>query len=83
MMVECKDSNSLVNSIKRLNNDTAAKATRWIRTFGERAVVPVAVISGVYYLKSLMSAQEAGLSLFWEHDIGLFADWLKRTNPPV
>ena len=76
MLVECKDSNSLVNSIKRLNNDTAAKAAYWIRTFGERAALPVAVISGVYYLDSLKRAQEAGLTIFWAHGLARFSAWL-------
>jgi hypothetical protein len=80
LLVECKDSNSLVNSIKRLNNDTAAKAVYWIRTFGERAAVPAAVLSGVYYLDSLERAQRDGLILFWGHDMHSFADWLGRTR---
>ncbi len=83
MLVECKDSNSLVNSIKRLNNDTAAKAAYWIRTFGERAVVPVAVISGVYYLESLERAQRTGLTLFWGHELEKLAAWLRSVQESV
>jgi hypothetical protein len=77
MLIECKDSNSLVNSIKRLNNDTAAKAVFWMRTFGERAVVPAAVIGGVFYLDSLERAQRDGLTLWWGHDMGRLAEWLR------
>jgi len=80
MLIECKDSNSLVNSIKRLNNDTAAKAVFWIRTFGERAVVPAAVISGVFYLGSLERAQRDGLTLWWGHDMDRLVEWLRSVR---
>ncbi len=77
-LIECKDSNSMVNSIKRLNNDTAAKADFWLKQLGSRSVVPVAVISGVFSLDSLRGAQEMGLRLFWAHEMNEFAEWLKR-----
>ena len=32
--IECKVSNSSTNSVKRLNNDAAAKASAWIEEFG-------------------------------------------------
>ena len=76
-LIECKDSNSLVNSIKRLNNDTAAKATFWIRTFGERSAIPIAVISGVYHLDSLSRAQDAGLTIFWGHAMNQMESWFR------
>ncbi len=82
-MLECKDSNSCINSIKRLNNDTAAKAVFWIRKFGEQTVVPVAVISGVYERESLISAQQTGLSLIWGHGMAHLADWLRRVRESV
>lgn len=48
MPIECKASNSEINSLKRVNNDAAAKAEAWRDAFGESQVVPVAVISGVF-----------------------------------
>jgi hypothetical protein len=80
LLIECKDSNSYVNSVKRLNNDTAAKATFWLRKFGEQAVVPVAAISGVFHLNSLVEAQRAHLALFWGHQIGEFRHWLNQVR---
>lgn len=80
MAVECKVSNSSVNSIKRLNNDAAVKAEVWARDFGLRQVVPTAVLSGVYDLRSLTEAQERGLTLIWAHDLGALTDWLERTR---
>nr|MBA2755374.1 XamI family restriction endonuclease [Chloroflexia bacterium] len=43
MPIECKVSNSSTNSVKRLNNDAAGKATIWNHDFGTLNVVPVAV----------------------------------------
>lgn len=69
MPIECKVSNSALNSVKRINNDAAAKAVDWLKSFGTNQVVPTAVISGVYKVANLMQAQEAGLTLFWAHDL--------------
>lgn len=69
MPMECKVSNSALNSVKRINNDAAAKAVHWLKTFGTNQVVPTAVISGVFKVSNLMQAQEAGLTIFWAHDL--------------
>jgi hypothetical protein len=76
MPIECKVSNSAVNSVKRLNNDAAAKAEAWTRDFGGRQVVPAAVLSGVYKLPNLLDAQARGLTLFWAHDLAALVDWI-------
>jgi hypothetical protein len=44
MPIECKVSNSSLNSIKRLNNDAAAKAEHWLDNLGQVHIVPVAVL---------------------------------------
>jgi hypothetical protein len=80
MPIECKVSNSSINSVKRLNNDAAVKAEVWINDFGERHVVPVAVLSGVYWLPKLVEAQERGLTLYWDHRLGDLTDWIARTR---
>ena len=69
MPIECKVSNSSLNSVKRINNDAAAKAVEWLKTFGTNQVVPTAVIAGVFKVSNLVQAQEAGLTLFWSHDL--------------
>ncbi|HET7233043.1 MAG TPA: XamI family restriction endonuclease [Longimicrobium sp.] len=76
LAIECKVSNSATNSVKRLNNDGAAKAEVWRRDFGQTQVIPAAVLSGVYKLHNLVDAQERGLTLFWEHDLGALLDWI-------
>lgn len=81
LAIECKVSNSATNSVKRLNNDAAAKAEVWRRDFGQTQVIPAAVLSGVYKLHNLIDAQERGLSLFWEHDLAALVDWINATHP--
>ncbi len=81
MPLECKVSNSATNSIKRINNDAAVKAVRWINEFGTQGVVPAAVLSGVYKLSHLVSGQANGLTLIWAHDLGALIDWIETTRP--
>jgi XamI restriction endonuclease len=80
MPIECKVSNSATNSVKRLNNDAAAKAEAWRMDFGLRQVVPSAVLSGVYKLHNLEDAQRRGLHLFWAHDIERLVRWIAETR---
>jgi hypothetical protein len=80
MAIECKVSNSATNSVKRLNNDAAAKAEAWRIDFGTVQVVPSAVLSGVYKLRNLDDAQKRGLKLFWAHDISRLAHWIAGTK---
>jgi hypothetical protein len=79
MAIECKVSNSSINSVKRLNNDAAVKAVAWIRDFGTVQIVPVAVLSGVYKLHNLIDAQARGLYLAWDHDLESLGAWILST----
>lgn len=81
MALECKVSNSATNSIKRLNNDAAVKATTWRSDFGAIQVVTAAVLGGVYAIRNLIDAQERGLTLFWVHDLPAMIDWIRSTDP--
>ena len=67
MPLECKVSNSAVNSFKRINHEAAGKARAWLTGFGRRQTVPGAVISGVFNPSNLETAQEDGLAIFWGH----------------
>ncbi len=80
MAIECKVSNSSLNSLKRLNNDVAAKAEVWRRDFGETQVVPAAAISGVFKLDALEEAQRRGLTIFWAHSINVMLEWIEQTR---
>ena len=79
--IECKVSNSSTNSVKRINNDAAVKAVAWISEFGKLGAVPAAVISGVFKVHNLESAQSAGLTIFWSHALDELGKYLKATNP--
>lgn len=80
MPVECKVSNSMTNSFKRVNNDAAVKAVGWLKAFGEDQVVPVAVLSGVFKPTALEAAQTRGLTLFWVHRLDDLVEWIGRTR---
>ncbi len=79
--IECKVSNSSVNSFKRLYHEAAGKAESWIKNFGANQVVPAAVLSGVYSLANLESAQGRGLTIFWSHRLDDLSEWIESTRP--
>jgi len=79
MPLECKVSNSSTNSVKRLNNDAAVKAKIWLQEFGANNVVPAAMLSGVFKVHNLVSAQADGLTLFWAHDLDSFVSFIDST----
>jgi hypothetical protein len=80
MPIECKVSNSAVNSFKRVNHEAAGKAARWLAHFGERQVVPSAVLSGVFTPTNLETAQQGRLSLFWAFRLQDLADFVQGPN---
>ncbi len=81
LALECKVSNSEINSIKRLSNDAASKATTWLKEFGNKNVVPSAVLSGVFKRRHLLRAQdEQGCTIFWAHDINSMIKWILLTR---
>jgi hypothetical protein len=76
LAIECKVSNSAVNSKKRLNNDVGAKAADWKKAFGAQ-VITAAVLSGVYSLGNLITAQEhQDIIIFWAHDLGRLTEFI-------
>jgi hypothetical protein len=74
--LEAKDSSSALNSKKRLNNDTAAKAKHY-QAEGGKNIISVALLSGVFKISDLKAAQDAGLFLVWAHDLDGFVEWIK------
>ncbi len=65
----------MVDSVKRVLNDTAAKAEHWHRNAGT-VIVPIALLSGVFGVSDLERAQAAGLFLVWTHDLSAIENWL-------
>ena len=80
MPIECKVSNSAVNSFKRINHEAAGKARAWLSGFGHRQTVPGAVISGVFNPANLETAQAEGLALFWSHRLSDLMDFIEATR---
>lgn len=74
MPIECKVSNSEINSFKRVNHEAVRKTEAWLKAFGSKATVPAAILSGVFKADNLLTAQDAGLAVFWAHRL----DDLKR-----
>ena len=74
--LEAKDSSSALNSVKRLNNDTAAKARHFATQAGKN-IINVALLSGVFKVESLILAQQSDLYLVWAHDLDQFIEWVK------
>ncbi len=76
LLIECKVSNSSLNSIKRLLRETGGKADGWRASFGARAIT-AAVLSGVFKLAHLQMAQDKyHVALFWERDLGSLTSFL-------
>lgn len=81
MPMECKVSNSSTNSVKRLNNDAAVKAGKWLDEFGKAQTVPAATLEGVFKNHNLLQAQDRGLTLFWAHDLDQLVQFIEETRP--
>lgn len=76
--MECKVTNDETNSVKRIN-DVLKKATAWKEHWGS-FVVTAALLQGVIAPKDVQRLDDAGVHVFWSHDIEAFRDWLaKRT----
>lgn len=80
MAIECKASNSSVNSFKRLNHEALGKAAKWTQGFGPLHVVPAAVLSGVFAPANVEAAQGAGLAIYWQNRIADLGDFLEAAR---
>jgi hypothetical protein len=81
MAIECKVSNSAVNSYKRVVHDTGGKATTWYSQLGRAQVVPAAVLSGVFTAGNLQDVQDnRGVFLFWEHRLSDLASFVSSAK---
>lgn len=81
MALECKVSNSAVNSFKRINHEAAGKARSWLAGFGHRQTVPAAVIGGVFNPANLETAQAEGLAIFWSHRLSDLTAFIESIRP--
>ena len=69
LAIECKGSNSEINSRKRLNKEAAQNARAWLARFGGE-VVPAVALQGVFKDRYLVEAQDTPMLIFWGHRLG-------------
>lgn len=79
LAIECKVSNSAVNSVKRLNKEAVGTARKWVEGLGTNFIVPGVVLSGVFNTANLNDAQ-TWVSIWWSHDLGMLRDWVESTR---
>ncbi len=83
LAIECKGSNSELNSRKRINKEVANNAQAWLREFGDEMLVPAAAIQGVFKPAYIAGAQETPVVFFWGHrleDLKAFLDSGSRSS---
>lgn len=84
LAIECKGSNSEINSRKRINKEVANNSQAWLREFGDEMLVPAAAIQGVFKPTYIAEAQEMPVVFFWGHrleDLKAFLDATGRRPP--
>jgi hypothetical protein len=67
LAIECKASNSEINSRKRINKEIGQDARNWVARFGTDDFVPAGAIQGVFKPSYIAAAQETPLVFFWGH----------------
>ncbi|MFN8160255.1 MAG: XamI family restriction endonuclease [Solirubrobacterales bacterium] len=79
--IECKVSNTAVNSVKRLNRETGGKHERWRGAFGTD-LHTAAVLGGVFNLVNLKGAQDDGMLVFFDHDLEAIERFIQAGGRP-
>jgi hypothetical protein len=74
LAMECKVSNDVTNSVKRIN-DVLKKASAWREHWGS-FVQPAAMLQGMIAFKDVERLIHAGVNVFWSHDLGRFERWI-------
>ncbi len=80
LAIECKGSNSEINSRKRINKEVAQDARDWLARFGSDNLVPAAVIQGVFSARYIEQAQETPVAFFWGHRLTDLTDFIKAST---
>ena len=74
LAMECKVTNDATNSVKRVN-DVLKKASAWSAHWGS-FVKTAALLQGVINPRDVQRLADAGIHVFWSHDLGEFHHWL-------
>lgn len=79
LALECKSSNSEINSRKRLNKEVVKDAEKWRQQFGNQ-VVAAAALRGVFNPRYVYEAQSAPLLIFWGHRLEDLAEFIQASG---
>lgn len=74
LATECKVTNDKTNSVKRVN-DVLKKATAWKEHWGN-FVKPAALLQGVINPSDVERLLDAGVEVFWSHDLDDLRSWI-------
>ena len=77
LAIECKGSNSEINSRKRLNKEAAQNARAWSERFGSEVVAAV-VLQGVFKARYVEEAQNTPMLVFWSHRLDDLRQFIAR-----
>lgn len=80
LVIECKGSNSEINSRKRINKEVAKDAAKWVQAFGANNIVPAAAIQGVFKPSYIVEAQETPVVFFWGHRLTDLKEFIEKTG---
>jgi hypothetical protein len=76
LAIECKGSNSAINSRKRLNKEASQNARAWLAAFGAEQVIPAVALQGVFNPRYVAEAQGTPLAVFWSHRLDDLREFL-------
>ena len=79
LAMECKVTNDHTNSVKRVN-DVLKKADSWKSHWGS-FIETAAMLQGVIKPNDVIRLLDAGVLVFWSHEIGEFEEWLRARVP--
>ena len=74
LAMECKVTNDVTNSVKRIN-DVLKKASAWKGHWGS-FVKPAALLQGVIKYSDVQRLLDAEVEVFWAHRLDLFGEWI-------
>ncbi|MET0265972.1 MAG: XamI family restriction endonuclease [Duganella sp.] len=80
LALECKSSNSEINSRKRLNKEVIKDAENWGAQFGAQ-VLTAAALRGVFKPEYVRDAQNTPIMIIWEHRLEDLAAFIESTRP--
>lgn len=80
LAMECKVSNDVTNSVKRIN-DVLKKATAWREHWGS-FVQPAALLQGRIAFRDVERLMQADVRVFWSHDLPRFERWIDSQISP-